>query len=52
MKDIIEELGVKSGEKVTVRRFERFEVGEGIEKASAAQSYADEVAATIADAAG
>lgn len=46
VKDIVEELGVKCGEKVTVRRFERFEVGEGIEKGSA-QSFADEVAATI-----
>lgn len=45
VKNIIEELGVRSGEKVTVRRFARFEVGEGIEKAQA--NLADEVAATI-----
>lgn len=48
VQSLVEELGVKSGEKVTVRRFERFEVGEGIEKSSG-QSFADEVAATIAD---
>ncbi|NBW40234.1 translation elongation factor Ts [bacterium] len=47
VRDIIEELGVKCGEKVTIRRFQRFEVGEGIEKSSG-QSFADEVAATIA----
>ncbi|MCI5065628.1 translation elongation factor Ts [bacterium] len=47
VKDLIEELSMKSGEKVTVRRFMRFEVGEGIEKADG-QSFADEVAATIA----
>lgn len=47
VRDVVEELGVKCGEKVTVRRFERFEVGEGIEKSSG-QSFADEVAATIA----
>ncbi len=45
VKNIVEELGVRSGEKVTVRRFARFEVGEGIEKAQA--NLADEVAATI-----
>ncbi len=32
IKDIIEELGIKCGEKVGIRRFQRFQVGEGIEK--------------------
>jgi elongation factor Ts len=45
VKDIVEELSVKVGEKVTLRRFARFEVGEGIEKA--VSNLADEVSATI-----
>ncbi|MCB0335514.1 MAG: translation elongation factor Ts [Bdellovibrionales bacterium] len=43
---IIEELSARCGEKVTLRRFERFQVGEGIEKKQ--ENLADEVAATIA----
>lgn len=46
VKDVIEELSAKVGEKVTLRRFTRFAVGEGIEKQTA--NLADEVAATIA----
>ena len=49
--EIVDELGIKCGEKVSVRRFERFEVGEGVEKAQGA-SFAEEIAATIGDAAG
>ena len=43
---VIDELSAKCGEKVTLRRFMRFQVGEGIEKQ--AENLADEVAATIA----
>jgi elongation factor Ts len=43
---LIENLSAKVGEKITLRRFVRFEVGEGIEKAQA--DLAAEVAATIA----
>lgn len=43
VQDIIEELGIKTGEKVAVRRFQRFEVGEGIAKVE--KNLADEVAA-------
>ncbi len=32
IKDMIDELSVKTGERVVIRRFSRFEVGEGIEK--------------------
>jgi elongation factor Ts len=46
VKDVIEDLSVKVGEKVRIRRFERFQVGEGIEKKSA--NLAAEVEATIA----
>ena len=45
VKDIVDELSIKCGEKVTIRRFIRFEVGEGIEKA--ATNFADEVAAMV-----
>jgi len=45
IREVIEELSVKTGEKVQVRRFERYEVGEGIEKKK--ENLADEVAATI-----
>ena len=45
VKDAIEELSSKVGEKVTLRRFMRFEVGEGIEKKQ--ENLAEEVAATI-----
>ena len=40
--DIINDYSVKVGEKITVRRFSRFEVGEGIEKEEV--DYAAEVA--------
>jgi elongation factor Ts len=42
IKQIVEELGIKTGEKVTLRRFQRFQVGEGIEKQVA--NLAEEVA--------
>jgi elongation factor Ts len=35
VKDLLDELSIKVGEKVTVRRFQRFEVGEGIVKQQA-----------------
>ncbi|MCO6429563.1 MAG: translation elongation factor Ts [Deltaproteobacteria bacterium] len=43
--DLVNELSVKVGEKIQVRRFERFEVGEGIEKSKS--NLAEEVAATL-----
>ncbi|MEZ4753398.1 MAG: translation elongation factor Ts [Bdellovibrionota bacterium] len=46
VKDIIEELSIACGEKVEIRRFQRFEVGEGIEKVQ--ENLAEAVAATIA----
>jgi elongation factor Ts len=42
IKQIVDELGIRTGEKVTLRRFQRFQVGEGIEKVSA--NLAEEVA--------
>jgi len=45
VKDIVDELSVKCGEKIQIRRFQRLEVGEGIEKPVA--NLAAEVAATI-----
>ncbi len=45
IKSLIEELSIKTGEKVTVRRFQRFEVGEGLSKDSA--SFVDEVASMV-----
>lgn len=42
IKDLIEALSMKVGEKIVVRRFVRFEVGEGIEKAET--DFAAEVA--------
>ena len=42
VKDLIDALSMKVGEKIVVRRFVRFEVGEGIEKAEA--NFAAEVA--------
>lgn len=42
----LDDLSVKVGEKVTLRRFVRFQVGEGIEKEEA--NYLEEIAATIA----
>lgn len=35
VEDIVNDLSIRVGEKVVVRRFQRFEVGEGIEKTSA-----------------
>lgn len=45
IKVLVDELSMKCGEKVVIRRFERFEVGEGIEKVQS--NLAEEVAATI-----
>jgi elongation factor Ts len=49
IEQLVQELSVKCGEKIVVRRFMRFEVGEGITKETS--NYAEEVAATIAGAA-
>jgi elongation factor Ts len=46
IKDVLDELAAKIGEKVTVRRFQRFEVGEGIEKKQA--NLVEDIAATLA----
>lgn len=43
--DVVKKLSASVGEKVTIRRFSRFQVGEGIEKQEA--NLRDEVAATI-----
>jgi elongation factor Ts len=43
VKDVVDELSIKVGEKVALRRFQRFEVGEGIQKVQ--QNLAAEVAA-------
>ncbi len=43
--DMIAEIGLKVREKISVRRFQRFEVGEGIQKVQT--NLAEEVAATI-----
>lgn len=45
IKDLVEGLSMKCGEKVTVRRFSRMEVGEGIEKVQG--NLADDVAAMV-----
>ena len=45
IKVMIDDLSVKCGEKVEIRRFQRYEVGEGIEKVQT--NLADEVAATL-----
>jgi len=45
--DVLIELVAKIGENISVRRFERFEVGEGLEKRS--DDLAEEVAKQIAD---
>jgi len=50
IEQIMEELSGKVGEKITVRRFERFELGEGIDKPES--NLAEEVAGAIADSAG
>ena len=46
IQDVINETGAKIGEKLSLRRFVRFEVGEGIDKEES--NYADEVAQTVA----
>lgn len=45
VKTLIEQLGIKVGEKISIRRFQRFQVGEGIEKTST--DFAAEVAAQV-----
>ena len=45
VQDLISELSVKTGEKVTVRSFQRFQVGEGIERTQT--NLADEVSSMI-----
>ena len=45
-KAVADEMMAKTGEKISVRRFVRYELGEGIEKA-AVKDFAEEVAATI-----
>jgi elongation factor Ts len=45
IKDLISDLSAKIGEKIVLRRFVRFEVGEGIEKAKT--DYVAEVAAAM-----
>ena len=46
VKDLVDELSAKVGEKIIVRRFQRYEVGEGVERA--AMNFADEVASIAA----
>lgn len=46
--DVVDQLTAKIGEKLSIRRFVRYERGEGIEKK--VENLADAVAATIADA--
>ena len=46
IQDIVNELSAKVGEKVIVRRFQRYEVGEGVEKEQS--NLAEEVASMIA----
>ncbi len=45
VEDIIKELSTKCGEKVSLRRFSRFGVGEGIEKKE--ENFIEEVASTL-----
>lgn len=45
VKDLVEQLSAKMGEKIVVRRFGRFQVGEGIEKKMA--NLAEEVAQMV-----
>ena len=47
---LLKELSGQVGEKIDVRRFERFELGEGIEKVES--NLAEEVAQAIADSKG
>jgi elongation factor Ts len=48
VQDLLTELSGKCGEKITIRRFVRFELGEGIEKKE--ENFAEEVAAELAKA--
>ena len=41
IKDVVTEVGAKIGEKISIRRFVRFELGEGIEKKQ--ENFAEEV---------
>ena len=50
VEDLIKELSGQVGEKIDVRRFERFQLGEGIEKAQV--DFAEEVARLVAEAKG
>lgn len=45
IKDLVDSMSVRSGEKVTIRRISRIEVGEGIEKVQA--NLAEDVAAIV-----
>jgi elongation factor Ts len=45
IKVLIDDMSMRCGEKVTVRRFSRLEVGEGVEKV--AGNLADDVAAMV-----
>lgn len=45
IKDLVDDLSIKCGEKVQIRRFSRTEVGEGVERQE--QNFADEVASMI-----
>ncbi len=47
IKDLVESMSMRCGEKVTVRRFSRVEVGEGIAKVQA--NLADDVAALVGE---
>ncbi len=50
VEDLIKELSGQIGEKIDVRRFERFQLGEGIEKAQV--DFAEEVAQAVAESEG
>jgi elongation factor Ts len=47
IKDLVDAMGVRCGEKVTIRRFSRVEVGEGIQKVVG--NLAEDVAAIVGD---
>jgi elongation factor Ts len=47
IKDLIDAISMKCGEKVSIRRFSRMEVGEGVEKSQS--NIADDVAAMVGD---
>ncbi|NMC64114.1 MAG: translation elongation factor Ts [SAR324 cluster bacterium] len=47
VQDIIGELSVQCGEKITIGRFQRFEVGEGVEKST--MDFAAEVASMVSN---